>query len=151
MLCSNWLKHSSFIYCFAHPSKIWKNNKKFNSLSPDIYYRAYTSSFQLDYAWTYPERQSTSVIAFARPCSHGHCWWSFQGRQLTSDLQPFGLRSYVISSFSRLSSLMPGFFNRTAFANAQNGPIIMCRVVSRRPMNWLTSNARWIIPRLFLK
>ena len=36
MLCSNWLKHSSFIYCFAHPSKISKNNKKFNSLSPDI-------------------------------------------------------------------------------------------------------------------
>ena len=36
----------------------------------------------------------------------------------------------MISSFSRLSSLMPGFFNRTTFANAQNGPIIMCRVVS---------------------
>jgi hypothetical protein len=29
---------------------------------------------------------------------------------------------------------MPGFFNRTAFANAQNGPIIMCRVVYRRPI-----------------
>jgi len=54
MLCSNWLKHSSFIYCFAHPSKISKNNKKFNSLSPDIYYRAYTSSFQLDYAVDLP-------------------------------------------------------------------------------------------------
>ena len=40
----------------------------------------------------------------------------------------------MISSFSRLSSLMPGFFNRTAFANAQNGPIIMCRVVYRRPI-----------------
>jgi len=40
----------------------------------------------------------------------------------------------MISSFSRLSSLMPGFFNKTAFANAQDGPIIMCRVVSRRPI-----------------
>mgnify|MGYP000276776995 CR=1 FL=1 len=29
---------------------------------------------------------------------------------------------------------MPGFFNKIAFANAQDGPIIMCRVVSRRPI-----------------
>ena len=40
----------------------------------------------------------------------------------------------MITSFSRLSSLTPGFFNKIAFANAQDGPIIMCRVVYRRPI-----------------
>ena len=149
MLYSNWFKHFSFIYCFAHPSKISKTTEKFNSLSPTFTF-VHIRAAWLDYACPYPERQSTLVIAFAVHVYMDTAGDLFKVASLLPTCSHLGF-AVMISSFSWLSSLMPGFFDKIAFANAQNGPIIMCHVISPRPVSWLTSNARWIIPRLFLK